>query len=90
MVTPTAIKILMWVGGDTQSKLFIGSRNNRTAAPSTRYVTPNTNIKVVIENMSILLGGEDKNPGLPLKVSSSYQCSPDYSSKAWFISHRRK
>jgi hypothetical protein len=65
---------------------LVGSRNNSicwnpSAVSSTSAMRPKTNMKVVIENMKIL-GGEDKKPGFPLRVSYSSQFHPGCSQKA--------
>lgn len=59
---------------------LVGSRNNficwnPSAVSSTSAMRPKTNMKVEIENMKIL-GGEDKKPGLRLRVSFSSQFRP--------------
>jgi hypothetical protein len=91
MVIPTAMITLLRVEDHTPP--FVGSRNscicwNPSVVSNTSAMRPSTNIKVVIKSRKIL-GREDKKPGLPLKVSSSYQCSTGYYQKVWFISHRR-
>jgi hypothetical protein len=73
MVAPTAIMMLVSV--EDHIPPLVGSRNNficwnPSAVSSTSAMRPKTNIKVVIENMKIL-GGEDKKPGLRLRVSFS-------------------
>ena len=83
MVAPTAI--ITFVRVEDHIPPLVGSRNNcicwnPSAVSSTSAMRPNMNIKVVIQNMKIL-GGEDKKPGLPLKVSFSCQCRPLYSQK---------
>ena len=73
MVAPTAI--IMLVSVEDHIPPLVGSRNNLicwnpSAVSSTSAMRPKTNMKVVIENMKIL-GGEDKKPGFPLRVSFS-------------------
>jgi hypothetical protein len=78
MVAPTAIIMLVLV--EDHIPPLVGSRNNficwkPSAVSSTSAMRPKPNMKVVIENMKIL-GGEDKKPGLALRVSFSSQFRP--------------
>lgn len=77
MVAPTAMMMLVSI--EDHIPPLVGSRNNcicwnSSAVSSTSAMRPNTNIKVVIENMKIL-GEEDKKPGWPLRVSFSCQAT---------------
>ena len=78
IVALTAIIMLVLV--EDHMPPLVGSRNNficlkSNAVSSTSAMRPKANMKVVIENMKIL-GGEDKKPGLPLRVSFSSQLRP--------------
>jgi hypothetical protein len=53
-----------------------------SAVMDTNPIRPKMNMRVVIANMNIL-GGDDNKPGLPLGKWTLRQCAPTSTTRAW-------